>query len=398
MLYEQIPIKEYATLADRFDPIKFDAKEWVRQAKKAGMKYIVYTTKHHDGFAMYDSQCSDYNIVKRTPYGKDPLRELAEECKKQGLKLGLYYSWGRDWEDPDVPTNWPKKAGRSNTWDFPDEDGKVLDRYIQRKAIPQIKELLTNYGKIDIIWFDTPGMITEEQSMEMRKVIEDLQPNCLINSRIGNGKGDYNNVEQQLTNKINRKPWEVCLTMGRNWGYNKFDKTYKSPEEMIRHLADIVSKGGNLLLNIGPNGKGEFPALTKPILKEYSSWLSKNGEAIYGTRPWIVATEILDEKNAPEERIIDTELIDSEFDGTPKDRTPDFRFTSKGENIYVIARDVVDKEYIIKTISPNIVVKAVKLLETGKAVEWEQTPKGLKIKLDKSFKTKSPIYVLKLEV
>lgn len=197
MLYERIPLKEYAKLAEEFNPVEFNAEQWVRTAKEGGMKYIVITTKHHEGFAMYDSQCSDYNIVDATPFKRDPIKEIVDACRKENLKIGFYYSLGRDWEDPDVPTNWPQKGGRSNTWDYPDEDGKSLPAYLKRKAIPQIKELLTNYGKIDFMWFDTPELVTKEQSKTIRELIYKLQPECLINDRIGNGEGDFKTVEQK---------------------------------------------------------------------------------------------------------------------------------------------------------------------------------------------------------
>lgn len=395
MLYERIPLNEYAKIADDFNPVNFDAKEWVREAKRAGMKYIVYTTKHHDGFAMYDSKCSDYNIVKKTPYGKDPLKELATACKKEGIKLGLYYSLGRDWEDPDVPTNWPEKAGRSNTWDYPDEDAKVLSRYIERKVKPQLKELLTGYGDIAMMWFDTPELVTKEQSRELRTLINSIQPNCIINNRIGNGIGDYAIVEQRLMDKIDNRAWEACITMGRNWGYNQFDTIYKSPEELIRHLVDIVSKGGNLLLNIGPTGKGNFPELTKPGLEAYHKWLKANGEAIYGSRPWSVFGENLSDISV---EAVEKDFHDAEFDGTPKERIPDIRFTSKGKVVYAIARDVTEKNYTIKSINKEYKVKSVKLLENGKAVKWSQTDQGLNVEFNWVGKTQYPIYVLKIEL
>lgn len=395
MLYERIPIKEYAKIAEDFNPIDFNAKEWVETAKRAGMKYIVYTTKHHDGFAMYDSECSDYNIVKKTPFRRDPLKELAQACRDGGLKLGLYYSLGRDWEDPDVPTNWPEKAGRSNTWDYPDEDAKVLSQYVERKVKPQLRELLTGYGDIAMMWFDTPELVTKEQSKELRELIHSIQPNCLINNRIGNGLGDYSIVEQRLMDKIDDRLWEACLTMGRNWGYNKFDTIYKSPEELIRHLVDIVSKGGNLLLNIGPTGKGDFPMQTKPGLEAYHRWLKANGEAIYGVRPWIVFGENLSDLS---KEVVKTDFHDAEFDGTPKNRTPDFRFTSKGKTIYAIARDVSERNYTVKSINQNYKVKSVRLLEDGKAVKWLHTDQGLNVQFNHVGKTQYPIYVLKIEL
>lgn len=156
MLYERIPLKTYAKITDDFNPVNYNAERWVLSAKKAGMNYLVITAKHHDGFAMFDSPSSDYNIKKRTPYGKDPMIELANACHKYNVKLGFYYSLGCDWQDPDVPTDWPTKVGRSNIWDYPDEAVKIFNLYFKRKVKPQVKELLTQYGKVDILWFDIP--------------------------------------------------------------------------------------------------------------------------------------------------------------------------------------------------------------------------------------------------
>ncbi|MBD5331545.1 MAG: alpha-L-fucosidase [Bacteroides sp.] len=397
MLYERIPLKEYALIANDFNPTEFDAEKWVKTAKDAGIKYIVYTTKHHDGFAMYDSKCSDYNIVKRTPYAKDPLKELAEACRKEGVKLGLYYSLGRDWEDPDVPTNWPEKAGRSNTWDFPDEDSKQLPRYIERKVKPQIKELLTNYGEIAFMWFDTPELVTETQSRELRDIIKTLQPECLINSRIGNGLGDYSIIEQKLSDKIIESPWEACITMGKNWGYNQFDTVYKAPDMLIRNLTDIVSKGGNLLLNVGPNQKGCFPEQTRPIFDAFNKWLSDNGEAIYGTRPWrvfgeSVATDITEES-------AQTEFHDAVFDGTPKNIVPDVRYTRKNNTIYAIVRNVPSASYTLSAFSPKTdKVKSVTLLKNGNKADWRLTKDGLQINGMGSIAGNTPIYVLRVDL
>ena len=397
MLYERIPLKEYALIANDFNPTEFDAEKWVKTAKDAGIKYIVYTTKHHDGFARYDSKCSDYNIVKRTPYAKDPLKELAEACRKEGVKLGLYYSLGRDWEDPDVPTNWPEKAGRSNTWDFPDEDSKQLPRYIERKVKPQIKELLTNYGEISFMWFDTPELVTETQSRELRDIIKTLQPECLINSRIGNGLGDYSIIEQKLSDKIIESPWEACITMGKNWGYNQFDTVYKAPDMLIRNLTDIVSKGGNLLLNVGPNQKGCFHEQTRSIFEAFNKWLSDNGEAIYGTRPWrvfgeSVATDITEES-------AQTEFHDAVFDGTPKNIVPDVRYTRKNNTIYAIVRNVPSASYTLSAFSPKTdKVKSVTLLKNGYKADWRLTKDGLQINGMGSIAGNTPIYVLRVDL
>ena len=396
MLYERIPLKEYAMIANDFNPSGFNADEWVKTAKKAGMKYIVYTTKHHDGFAMYDSKCSDYNIVKCTPYAADPLKELAEACRKEGMKLGLYYSLGRDWEDPDVPTDWPEKAGRSNTWDYPDEDSKQLPLYIERKVKPQLRELLTNYGDIAIMWFDTPEMVTEAQSRELGELIHELQPGCLINNRIGNGLGDYSIVEQRLSESIRITPWEACLTMGKNWGYNKYDTVYKSPDMLIRNLTDIVSKGGNLLLNVGPDQKGRFPEQTEPILKAFDKWLSINGEAIYATQPWRTFGESV---AAAEKEVSDQGAFhDAENDGTPKNIIPDIRYTRKGNNVYAIVRHVGSDSYTLSAFSPATDrVMEVTLLENGENVRWALTEDGLSIKgVNRGLLKDDPIYVLKV--
>lgn len=392
MLYERIPLKEYAEIAEDFNPTEFNASDWVKKAKQAGMKYVIITAKHHDGFAMYNSASSSYDIVDRTPYAKDPMVEIIKACREEGLKFGFYYSLGRDWEDPDVPTNWPVKGGRSNTWDYPDEDNKSLAAYVDRKVIPQLTELLTNYGDIDFIWFDTPELITTEQSKRIRKLILSKQPDCLINQRIGNKQGDYDIVEQTLANEIKLEPWEACLTMGRNWSYNKYDTIYKSPDIMIRHFVDIVSKGGNLLLNIGPTGKGVFPKQTETILKAFHDWLKMNGEAIYGSRPWRVYGENLGQLENSEK--VNKEFHDAEYDGTPQDRFPDFRFTCKDDVVYVIARHVNNDTYTLKSFTSEDEIVSVESLDDDIKVKWKMKDYGLNISVDN--KEKNPIYVLKV--
>jgi len=284
MRHLQIPIVEYEKIATEFNPVKFSADEWVGIAKKAGMKYMVITTKHHDGFAMFDSPSNDYNIVKRTPFKRDVIKELAEACRKQGLKFGVYYSLGRDWHDPDVPTS-VKADGtrRSNTWDFPDEDKKDFTKYFERKVKPQVRELLTQYGPIAVMWFDTPERISKAQSEELLAMIRKLQPGCIVNARIGQRLGDYAVSEQKIPDSGDTQPWETCMTLNGHWGYKKGDENWKPTETLVRNLIDITSKGGNFLLNVGPTGEGIIPAPSVAHLAEVGAWMKVNGEAVYGT-------------------------------------------------------------------------------------------------------------------
>lgn len=394
MLYERIPLKEYELIGNDFNPTQFNATKWVKIAKDAGMKYIVITAKHHDGFAMYDSKTSDYNIVKKTKFARDPIKELALACKKEGIKLGLYYSLGRDWEDPDVPTKWPTKAGRSNTWDYPNEDSKNLSAYIERKVKPQLKELLTNYGDIGMIWFDTPELVTKQESQEIKELIQKLQPKCLINSRVGNNLGDYDIIEQQLMDTIKHRPWEACLTMGKNWGYNQFDTIYKSPEMIIRNFVDIISKGGNMLLNVGPTGEGLFPKQTTPGFLAFNDWLKINREAVYNTRPWKIYGENFSEKPKKEKK---AEFHDLVFDGTPKNITPDIRFTAKENSVYVFARSITENKFTIKSITETDKIKKIIVLGDSQKVNWKLSKNGLEIEMLTTEKLKLPIYVFKIE-
>lgn len=395
MLYERIPLKEYAKIGKVFNPVHFSAIDWVRKAKRAGLKYLIITAKHHDGFAMYESTCSNYNIVKCTPFGRDPMTELIAACRKEGLKFGFYYSLGRDWEDPDVPTNWPVKAGRSNTWDYPNEDAKQLSKYIVRKVLPQLTELLTNYGKIDFIWFDTPELVTKSQSEQILSLIRKLQPQCLVNKRIGNGLGDYSIVEQSLTNRINNKPWEACITMGKNWCYSRYDTVYKKPDIILRHLTDIVSKGGNLLLNIGPDNMGDFPKRSEGILNVFHQWLGKYGEAIYGTRPWRKYGENL--CDTMESKMDNKPFHDAVYDNTPQSRIPDVRYTMKDNYVYIIVRNAPSQKVLLKSFVNSDRIQKIKLIGCHKQVRWKLNDNGLQIDLS-NINEQFPIYVLRVSI
>lgn len=397
MLNAKIPFKEYEKVAATMNPVKFDAEKWVKAAKEAGMKYLVYTSKHHEGFAMYHSQVSKYNIYDHTPFKRDPLKELADACKKYGVKLGIYYSLGRDWQDPDVPTDWPTKGGRSNTWDFPDEDAKDINKYLERKAKPQIMELLRMYNP-DMIWFDTPELTPEFQSKAIRKMILDYNPAIIINSRIGNGQGDFKNIEQRQSDQIIEGDWEACITMSKNWGYMKADKAFKSPQKLVSMLVDIVSKGGNLLLNAGPTPMGELRVENIAQMKAVGEWLGKNGEAIYGTHPWNTYGEEGSVVQKPVKVKTIKGLEDEVYDATEELKS-DIRFTSKEGCVYVIARNWYDSKVIVKNMAAGKVnIKSVQLLQSDKKLKWKQTSSQLEISLPSDLDDSLHIFVFKVEL
>ena len=401
MIHEKLSLKEYATIADDFNPVNYNAEEWVHIAKQAGMKYIIITSKHHDGFAMFNSPSNDYNIVSRTPYGKDPMKELVDACHKHGMKFGFYYSLGRDWEDPDVATNWPFKGGRSNLVDYPNEDIKVFSRYFERKVKSQVKELLTQYGKIDIMWFDTPELISPEESKELRELILNLQPHCIINSRIGNGLGDYKVEEQKITKGLEPEPWEACITMGKNWGYIEYDTIFKSPELMTRQLLEIVSKGGNLLLNHGPTSQGEITDLVKERLVKVGKWMHKNSEGIYGSRPWDIQNELFSKvikekmnyKNSDKNTLKDTEN-----DATSKIIVPEVQFTFKNNHVYAYICSYNKPEVLLKSFTSGYHVEQVTQLGNDIKVDWKQDKEGLKIKMPVYAENEIPITGFKIHL
>ena len=274
MFRARIPRREYEALAERFNPTRFDARAWVRLALDAGMRYLVITAKHHDGFALYRSPCCSYNIVDATPFAHDPLAELAEACREAGLKLGFYYSQDQDWHDPD---------GSRNDWDFVEEE-KDFAAYLERKVKPQVRELLTQYGPVGLIWFDTPYTISREHSIELRDFVHRLQPDCLVSGRIGNDVGDYGSLgDNQIPAGRVRADYETPATLNDTWGFKSTDHNWKSTETLILLLIDLASKGVNYLLNVGPTAEGVIPEPSAERLRAIGAWMRTNGEAIYGT-------------------------------------------------------------------------------------------------------------------
>jgi alpha-L-fucosidase len=286
----EIPLEVYDSFPKHFNPVKFNADEWVRMAKNAGMKYIVITSKHHDGFCMFDSQQTDFDIMN-TPYGKDVMKDLSTACKKYGLKFCFYHSI-MDWHHPDYLPRRLWETTRST-------EGADYDRYVAYMKA-QLKELLTNYGDIGVLWFDGEWETTwnEKYGKEIYAYCRSLQPNIIINNRVGAGRmdmegatkegmfgGDFGTPEQQIPAKgLPGTYWETCMTMNDHWGYNSHDKDFKSTKEIIRMLCDIASKGGNYLLNVGPTAEGTFPQESIDRLAQIGRWMDVNSEAIYGTQ------------------------------------------------------------------------------------------------------------------
>ena len=274
----RIPLKEYARLAQSFNPICFDPLEWMKRARDAGIKYFVLTSKHHDGFALYRSKVSKYNVVDATPFKRDIVEEVAEACRATGVKLGLYYSQDVDWSDPNgggrliVGGNF-EKYGRGevmwgNDWDWPDASGYDFQRYLDEKSKPQVEEILTQYGDLCLIWFDVPVTLTPEQSESFVRLVRKHQPGCLINGRIGNGLGDYETPgDNRVAEKTEKgKLYESVGSMNDSWGYSPTSTRWKSVKDILDIKRRCAAIGSNYLLNVGPDPLGRLPAAAIGIL------------------------------------------------------------------------------------------------------------------------------------
>jgi alpha-L-fucosidase len=315
---QKLPIEEYRALAKEFNPVKFNADEWVLLAKSAGMKYIVITSKHHDGFSMFGTKVTPYNIVDATPFKRDPMQELKEACDRHGLKFGLYYSHAQDWNEPDA---------YGNNWSWPGYP-RNMDKYLDEKAIPQIRELCEKYHPA-ILWFDTAGDITPARAEQISKMARQLVPDILINSRIQLGKPrglpitDFDGSgDNEAFPQYHNVPWELCGTLNKSWAYKEWDKDFRPVSELLFHLVDAVSKNGNYLLNVGPTAEGVITEDYASRLRAMGDWLKVNGEAIYGCGGTIWGTEFGDYRTVDGKR---------KFVPTPAN----WRCTTKPGKVYI---------------------------------------------------------------
>lgn len=371
----KIPVSEYQEMTRTFNPVKYEPDKWVCAAKDAGMKYIIITAKHHDGFAMFKSNASKYNIVDFTPYKKDVLDALAKACRRHGMKLGFYYSQAQDWNNPGGATSrrlmkqgWLNPdsaridaytAAHRGSWD-PAQQTRTMEEYVDSVAIPQVKELLENYGDVAVIWWDTPHQITERMAKKFHDLLQQY-PQIITNDRLvrpnTNYPGDYKTPEQVIptVKQLDGTDWETCMTLNNTWGYQKRNVVWKSPALIITNLIDIVSKGGNFLLNVGPSPEGELPEENIKRLHTIGKWMKKNGEAIYGAGRCLV-------------------------------KKPDWGYCTQKikdgkDYVYLSVIDwPLDGELLFRIDYP---AKDVRLLHNGKKLEFENTKDGLLIYVPK---------------
>ena len=420
MRYAEISRSEYREeVCKKFNPVKFNAEEWVLAAKMAGMRYIVAMPKHADGFAMYDSKVTDYDIMDATPFGRDPMTELYQACQKYGIKFSIYFNY-LDWMDggdsgvKDYEKNHPDEEKSyqywANTWD---PSPITFKDYFEKKYKPQLRELLNKYPGMQELWHDMPMKITSQQSFEVYKMVYEIQPKILNSSRVGNYMGDFwipgDNIipEEKMDfelheDGVNAKMvkelrWETPGTMNNTWGYRSDDHDWKTTDELIYWITAITSKGGNYLLNVGPTGEGLFPEESLKRLKEIGKWMSVNGESVYGSAKWIVNHE-----GPTSITIKGTESREEK--GYNINFTPqDFWFSKKNNMIYATSLTWPDqKEILIKSLTQLTKdeiskIESVKLLGCDEIISWTMEEKGLKVKLP-SKRPSAYGYVLKITI
>lgn len=371
----KISREEYREFAKNFNPDKSFAANIAKLAKDTGMNYVVITSKHHDGFALFDSKHSDFDIADASPYDGDLIHELYDACRAEGLDFGVYYSHGNDWgEGGDgnyanvkavndqyvVPT----RPNGKNLWD---PSPNTHAEYLEQKAYPQIAELIKNLPDLRLIWFDGEGLITEKQAFDFYKLVYDLNPSIVVNRRVGYDFGDYVDAGDNKTpaeNELAAKHFETCGTANHSWGFKAQDHQWKSGNQLLRNFVDIASKGGNYLLNIGPTGKGEVPDPCVASFLEMGEWVKTNREAIFGTTRWTTFSEGV-------KKVKDSESKPTEF-----------WFSAKGDTVYVMSLYGAANLASIKALNRSAgKVRSVKVLGSSQSVNWTQSDEALHVQL-----------------
>ncbi|WP_103190784.1 alpha-L-fucosidase [Formosa algae] len=383
----EIPRDEYAELAKTFNPDKSFAQNIAKLAKDAGMKYVVITSKHHDGFALFDSKVSEFDMVDATPYNADVVKELYEACLAEGLAFGVYYSHGNDWYDGADGNFMNVKKGNDSLGILSHANGKNLwdpspnthAEYIAQKALPQVCELLDALPELRLIWFDGDGYITEKQAFEFYKTVYNINPNVLVNRRVGFDFGDYldagDNKIPSASEKMT-KYFETCGTTNNSWAYKSYDNDWKSTKELLYYLVDIASKGGNFLLNIGPDGEGRVPEQSAQGLLEIGDWLKTNGDAIYGTTRWKITRE------GNEDGLLGGTEHRAKKGFSRSFSANDFWFTSKANTVFAISFVNPKSQVEIKSFQlTNGKVENVRLLGDTSELKWKQGKDGLVVDL-----------------
>jgi alpha-L-fucosidase len=378
----KIPRAEYAALAETFNPVKFDADEWAGIARDAGMRYMVLTSKHHDGFAMYDSEVSDYNVVDATPFGRDVVGELVAACERAGIRFGVYYSHSIDWYDGG-DGGYALSGGEGEAWpvNLHDPSPTSFPDYVEGKAKPQVREILTRYPDMWLVWYDVPFRMRPETSFAFYEMTYELQPETIVGHRVGNDFGDYvvpgdNKIPE--TDVSYDRPWETVGTLNNSWGYKHFDQDWKSVDELLYWIVEIASMGGNYMLNVGPTAEGKIPGPSVERLREVGHWLERNGEAIYGTSRWRTTRDGPTRVAMEGTRAREEKGFEARF--TPED----FWYTRKDGTVYAIALVSPEEGRValpaLSEAAPEE-VRAVRLLGADSPVEWTRDGEALRVAL-----------------
>ena len=373
-----VPVDEYHATAATFDPQAWDARDLARRAKRLGMRYAVLTTKHHDGFAMFHTKESDHSI-EHSPFGRDIVREYVDALREEGLRVGFYFSL-IDWHHPDYPAfTEADKPYTFGKWRQPKP--AAWERYLDF-MFAQVRELLTNYGKIDVIWFDGQWERLPQQwkSDELAEMIRSLQPEILINDRLP-GAGDFQTPEQFVPPQPLDGPWETCLTIGKLWGYDPRDTDLKSARQLIHTLCEVAGRGGNMLLNVGPMGDGSLPPAIIERLDEIERWMSANSESIAGTQPGLEPWQFYGPSTRSGDRVY-LHLLMRPYDavtvrGVHVKRLRSVRALSTGEQLTFDTRtaivDLVNPDPLGE-VTITIPASAIDASATVLALEFDQEP------------------------